>query len=111
VNAVRAVWEKFAEHGLDARHFGGVKIACIGEATADVTYLIVTFTDGQRLKLIPVTVGGRRYVAWMAPLSMTVDSVTAHLGGPYSDSGQTATAVPVERPGKPPAFGRWRLAG
>jgi uroporphyrinogen III methyltransferase/synthase len=36
VNAVRAVWEKFAEHGLDARHFGGVKIACIGEATADM---------------------------------------------------------------------------
>jgi uroporphyrinogen III methyltransferase/synthase len=34
-NAVRAVWEKFGEHGLDARHFGGVKIACIGEATAD----------------------------------------------------------------------------
>jgi uroporphyrinogen III methyltransferase/synthase len=34
-NAVRAVWEKFAEHGLDARHFGGVKIACIGPATAD----------------------------------------------------------------------------
>ncbi|MGH3716309.1 MAG: uroporphyrinogen-III synthase [Micromonosporaceae bacterium] len=33
-NAVRAVWEKFTEHGLDARHFGGVKIACIGEATA-----------------------------------------------------------------------------
>src|SRR5438477_381410 len=35
VTAVRAVWEKFAEHGLDARHFGGVKVACIGEATAD----------------------------------------------------------------------------
>jgi uroporphyrinogen III methyltransferase/synthase len=34
-NAVRAVWEKFAEHGLDARHFGGVKIACIGSVTAD----------------------------------------------------------------------------
>ena len=34
-NAVRAVWEKFAEFGLDARHFAGVKIACIGEATAD----------------------------------------------------------------------------
>ncbi len=34
-NAVRAVWEKFAEHGLDARHFGGVKIACIGAATAE----------------------------------------------------------------------------
>ena len=33
-NAVRAVWEKFTEHGLDARHFGGVKIACVGDATA-----------------------------------------------------------------------------
>ncbi len=34
-NAVRAVWEKFGEFGLDARAFSGVKIACIGEATAD----------------------------------------------------------------------------
>ena len=34
-NAVRAIWEKFAEHGLDARAFGGIKIACVGEATAD----------------------------------------------------------------------------
>jgi uroporphyrinogen III methyltransferase/synthase len=34
-NAVKAVWEKFAEFGLDARAFAGVKIACIGEATAD----------------------------------------------------------------------------
>ena len=34
-NAVRAVWEKFSEFGLDARAFAGVKIACVGEATAD----------------------------------------------------------------------------
>jgi uroporphyrinogen III methyltransferase/synthase len=34
-NAVRAVWEKFAEFGLDARAFAGVKIACVGEVTAD----------------------------------------------------------------------------
>ncbi|ORW21152.1 bifunctional uroporphyrinogen-III C-methyltransferase/uroporphyrinogen-III synthase [Mycolicibacter nonchromogenicus] len=34
-NAVRAVWEKFAEFGLDARAFSGVKIACVGEATAE----------------------------------------------------------------------------
>jgi uroporphyrinogen III methyltransferase/synthase len=33
-NAVRAVREKFAEFGLDARAFAGVKIACVGEATA-----------------------------------------------------------------------------
>jgi uroporphyrinogen III methyltransferase/synthase len=34
-NAVRAVWEKFAEFGLDARAFSGVKIACVGSATAE----------------------------------------------------------------------------
>ena len=34
-NAVRAVWEKFSEFGLDARAFSGVKIACVGESTAD----------------------------------------------------------------------------
>lgn len=34
-NAVRAVWEKFDEFGLDARAFSGVKIACVGEATAE----------------------------------------------------------------------------
>ena len=35
INAVRAVREKFDEFGLDARAFAGVKIACVGEATAD----------------------------------------------------------------------------
>jgi uroporphyrinogen III methyltransferase/synthase len=35
VNAVRAVREKFEEFGLDARAFAGVKIACVGETTAD----------------------------------------------------------------------------
>ncbi|MGY0234909.1 uroporphyrinogen-III synthase [Longispora urticae] len=49
VNAVRAVWEKFAEHGLDARHFGGVKIACIGEATADAVRAF-----GIQPELVPV---------------------------------------------------------
>ncbi|HYT11015.1 MAG TPA: bifunctional uroporphyrinogen-III C-methyltransferase/uroporphyrinogen-III synthase [Mycobacteriales bacterium] len=34
-NAVRAVREKFDEFGLDARAFAGVKIACVGAATAD----------------------------------------------------------------------------
>jgi uroporphyrinogen III methyltransferase/synthase len=35
VNAVKAVREKFEQYGLDARAFAGVKIACVGEATAD----------------------------------------------------------------------------
>src|SRR5689334_2138827 len=34
-NAVRAVWDKFTEFGLDARAFSGVKIACVGTATAE----------------------------------------------------------------------------
>src|SRR4029077_3911282 len=34
-NAVRAVREKFEDFGLDARAFAGVKIACVGEATAN----------------------------------------------------------------------------
>ena len=34
-NAVKAVWQKFREFGLDSRAFAGVKIACVGEATAD----------------------------------------------------------------------------
>jgi hypothetical protein len=90
---------------------GDGPVTTVGEAASDATYFIVTFTDGQQLKLLPVTVAGHRYIAWMAPLSMAVDSVVAHLGGPYSDSGQTATAVPVQRPGRPPVFGRWRRAG
>ncbi len=34
-NAVKAVREKFEEFGLDARAFAGVKIACVGEQTAE----------------------------------------------------------------------------
>jgi uroporphyrinogen III methyltransferase / synthase len=33
-NAVRAVREKFAEYGLDARAFAGLKVAAVGEQTA-----------------------------------------------------------------------------
>jgi hypothetical protein len=86
-------------------------VTSVGEASPDVTYFIVTFADGQRLKLLPVTVHGHRYIAWMAPPSMAIASVVAHLGGPYTDSGQTATVVPLQRPGKPPVFGRWKSAG
>jgi uroporphyrinogen III methyltransferase/synthase len=34
-NAVRAVREKFTELGLDARAFAGVKVACVGQQTAE----------------------------------------------------------------------------
>lgn len=85
--------------------------ATVGEAASVVTYVIVDFTDGQQLKLIPVTAHGHRYIAWIAPLTMTVASVVAHLGGPYTDSGQTATAVPFDPSGQLPVFGQWQRQG
>lgn len=85
--------------------------ATVGEAAADVTYVIVNFSDGQQLKLIPVTAHGHRYVAWVAPLTMTVTSVVAHLGAPYNDSGQTATAIPYDPSGQMPVFGQWQRPG
>jgi hypothetical protein len=88
----------------------GTTETTVGEAAANVTYFLVDFTDGQELKLIPVTAGGHRYIAWMAPLSMTIQYVVAHLGGPYSDSGQIGVAVPFEQPGQPPVFGLWQPA-
>jgi uroporphyrinogen III methyltransferase/synthase len=47
-NAVRAVVEKFAEWGLDARAFAGVKVAAVGEQTAAA---LVAF--GIRPDLVP----------------------------------------------------------
>ena len=83
----------------------------IAQVAQQVTYFIVAFTDGQQLKLIPVTAHGYRYVTWIAPMSMTITSIVAHLGGPYSDSGQTTTAIPFDRPGQFPVVGQWLKPG
>ncbi len=48
VNAVKAVREKFEEYGLDARAFSGLKIAAVGERTAEA---IATW--GIRADLVP----------------------------------------------------------
>ncbi|MBA2390770.1 MAG: uroporphyrinogen-III synthase, partial [Geodermatophilaceae bacterium] len=47
-NAVKAVWERFAEFGLDSRAFAGVKIACVGEQTAEAVRAL-----GIRPELVP----------------------------------------------------------
>lgn len=93
--------------GFGPRGLGGV----IGIASPDVTYVIVTLTDGQQLKLIPVSYGGHRYVAWIAPSPAAIASVAAHLGGPYTDNGQFAGTVPFSRAGLVPFFGRWQRDG
>ncbi|HEY0937639.1 MAG TPA: hypothetical protein VGD91_28360, partial [Trebonia sp.] len=90
---------------------GRAVVTTLGVAAASVTYFVVTFTDGQQLKLIPVTVGSHRYVAWAAPEAMTVASLVAHLGTPYADSGRTETAIPFDPPGAIPVFGLWLLPG
>jgi hypothetical protein len=101
--------------GGDPGDFNGAGIGStettVGVAAANVTYFVLTFTDGQQLKLIPVTTGGHRYVAWAAPESMTIVSLVAHLGGPYTDSGQTESAVPFQLAGQVPAFGLWLRPG
>ena len=89
----------------------GTTEVTVGVVTQNLAYFIVTFHDGQQLKLIPVTAGGHRYIAWAAPLSMTIDTVVAHLGDAYSDSGQVAVAVPFDLPGQMPFFGLWQLDG
>ena len=83
----------------------------IAQVAQQVSYFTVTFTDGQQLKLTPVTAHGYRYVTWIAPMSMTIASIVAHLGGPYSDSGQTMTAVPFDPPGYIPVVGLWQKPG
>lgn len=48
VNAVRAVREKLEQYGLDARSFAGLKVAAVGEGTADA---LIAF--GVRPDLVP----------------------------------------------------------
>jgi uroporphyrinogen III methyltransferase / synthase len=48
VNAVKAVREKFDEYGLDARAFSGLKIAAVGDKTAEAL-----LTWGLRADLVP----------------------------------------------------------
>jgi hypothetical protein len=90
---------------------GGTVEATVGTVGTDVTYLVLTFGDGQQLKLIPVIADGHRMVAFVAPLSMTIAGVTAHLGTAGHDSGQTETAIPLSLPGQLPLFGLWQRPG
>jgi hypothetical protein len=85
--------------------------AALGAVAPNVTYLTLDFTDGQQLKLIPVSYLGHRYVAWVAPTSMTVARLTAALGTAHAASGQTETAIPYDAPGGLPVFTLWFKPG
>lgn len=80
--------------------------ASFGAVRPDVRYLVVTLSDGTRLNLIPVRVEGVRYVAFAAPLSLKVDSITAFLA-----NGQYLTATPFNAPEGTVMVGEWLLPG
>jgi hypothetical protein len=86
-------------------------VSALGAVAPNVTYLVLDFTDGQQLKLIPVTFQGHRYAAWVAPASMTVARLTAHLGSAHADSGELSTAIPYNEPDGLPVFGLWLKTG
>ncbi len=103
------------DSGTDPASFAGTAESGVqvqlGTVAPDVAYLVLTFTDGQRLKLIPVTRFGHRYVGFAAPLNMPIASITAHLGSAHFDNGRTVTAVPFSLPGQLATVGAWRRPG
>jgi uroporphyrinogen III methyltransferase/synthase len=70
VNAVRAVREKFEEYGLDARAFSGLKIAAVGDKTAQA---IAAW--GLRADLVPT---GEQSAAGLLADWPEFDDVTAY---------------------------------
>jgi hypothetical protein len=78
-----------------------------GVVAANVQYVVCTLIDGQQLKLIPVALGGHRYVAYATPAGVWVTRATAYL-----DNGQELTAVPFLTSGFAiPLFVRWVAPG
>lgn len=114
-SALGGTCDRMPSPGADPADFqtfsDGTLEGALGSTSQDVTYFILTFTDGQQLKLLPVSWQGTRYVAWVAPASMTIASITAHLGSPVNDSGEQATAIPFSAPHKLPMFGIWLRPG
>lgn len=85
---------------------GGMAEGAIGLVGADVRYVAVALSDGTRLRLTPVGVDGKRYVAFATPESTAVESARAYL-----DNGQYLTAVPFDKPSDPIMFGMWQRPG
>ena len=86
-------------------------VAALGTVAPNVVFLTLDFTDGQLLKLIPVSYLGHRFVAWVAPTSMKVAALVATLGDAHSANGQLETAIPYYAPGGLPVFSLWFKPG
>jgi hypothetical protein len=78
----------------------------VGLVRADVRYVTVSLSDGTPLKLIPVVADGTRYVAFVVPDTLAVDSATAYLS-----NGQNLTAIPFDKQQHLVIFGMWLRPG
>jgi hypothetical protein len=88
-------------------HSAGSYTVAVGAVATSVTYIVVTLTDGQQLKLIPVTSYGHRYVGYMTPRGLRAARVTAYLA-----SGQELISIPFQPPGfEVPDPVRWAPPG
>lgn len=86
---------------------GGSYTVSLGVVAANVTYIQLTLTDGQQLKLIPVTSHGHRYVALVIPAQLQAVRASAYLG-----NGQELVSVAFTHAGfGVPAFVRWTPPG
>jgi hypothetical protein len=84
-----------------------VYVVAAGGVAADVRYVVLALSDGQRLTLIPVALGGHRYVGYAVPATLLVTRATAYLS-----TGQELTAVPFDSSGFTiPFFVRWMAPG
>jgi hypothetical protein len=81
----------------------GDYIVMAGGVEADVRYVVVTLDNSQQLKLIPVRLGGNRYIAYAMPAMLQVTMVTAYLANE-----QVLTAIPYYSTGDGiPQLVRW----
>ncbi|MBV9379847.1 MAG: hypothetical protein JOY82_03345 [Streptosporangiaceae bacterium] len=85
---------------------GGIAQAGLGRVRANVAYATVKLADGTVLTLQPVTVYGERYVAFAAPMTGGITSITA-----YSRAGEIATAIPFRIPQGPAIVSAWLRPG
>lgn len=99
--------------------FGGgapIQIS-VGRVLPGVRYVTVDLSDQTQLKLIPATIDGVRYVAFVVPESLKVDSASAYLttgktsAGSHAGTLEVVTAIPFSLPQNLLMFGIWYRPG
>ena len=100
VNAVKAVREKFEEYGLDARAFSGLKVAAVGEVTAQALQ-----AWGIEPDLVP---SGEQSAAGLAAEFPPYDDVLDPINRVFLPRADIATETLAAGPGRARLGGRGR---